>query len=139
MRTAELIKAQAEFEQPRGLDSYNTIYTGIQRMLDEAEEAQQEIFNTDGTSKDEVDYQAFSLEIIDTIIFAHSILGQVCSLTGTSAEEMEKLLESKLQRNQEKYDEAFFNNGWDTATAIRVARHWWNLGLHEEQLGNDIY
>lgn len=80
-----------------------------------------------------------AVEIIDVVIFAHSMLGRIADELGWKPEDVDQLVEAKMAANHTKYDEVFFQNGHDTSTAITLARHWHNLGLNDERLGNDYY
>lgn len=129
--SAELIQAQRDFEQPRGLDTYNTHWHSLMRIQGELSEAVEAYLHE--TPKD------LAVEIIDVVIFAHSMLGRIADELGWKPEDVDQLVEAKMAANHTKYDEVFFQNGHDTSTAITLARHWHNLGLNDERLGNDYY
>lgn len=126
--SAELILAQKDFEQPRGLDRHNTYWHSLMRMQGELSEAVEAYF--EGQPKELA---------VDVVIFAHSMLGKLADELGWQPEDMDQLIEAKMAANYIKYDQAFFENGHSTATAMTLARHWHNLGLAEERLGNDVY
>jgi hypothetical protein len=123
--SAELIQAQRDFEQERGLDRFNTVAHSLERMQGELNEAVEAYLHQ--TPRD------LLLETIDVTIFAHSLMGRLADHLGITPEQVDELVVQKMAANETKYDEAFFQNGWDTSQAITVARHWWNLGLHEEK------
>lgn len=129
--SAELIDSQRHFEEARGLDTFNTVSYGLERTQQELDEAKQA--HTHETP------EALLYELIDVQIFIHSLMGKVADQLGIEPEVIDRMIEAKMTANHSKYDLAFFQNGHDTATAISLARHWHNLGLHEERLGNDVY
>jgi hypothetical protein len=129
--SAELIEAQRHFEAERGLDTFNTIAYGLYRTqveLDEAKHAHEYETPAD-----------LLIELIDVQIFTHSLMGKLANQLGLEPEAVDRMVEAKMAANYSKYDTAFFENGHSTATAMTLARHWHNLGLHEERLGNDVY
>jgi hypothetical protein len=123
--TSELITMQQNFEQERGLDRFNTVAHSLERMQGELNEAVEAYLHQ--TPRD------LLIEVIDVTIFAHSLMGRLADHLGLTPEDVDNLVMEKMAINYTKYDEAFFRNGWDTTQAITVARHWWNLGLHEEK------
>lgn len=127
---AELIHAQRDFEIPRGLNTYNTHWLSLMRMYEELGEA------TDAEIAG--DNRHLATEVVDVVIFAHSLLGRLCEELGWNPEDIDQLIEAKMAHNHAKYDEDFFNT-LKTPDAIRAARHWHNLQLNEERWGNDIY
>lgn len=129
--SCELIIMQKEFEAPRGLDKFNSPKYSMSRIQNEVDEAVEAL--------NEGDTRALAVELVDVIIFAHSLLGKLADELGLQPEDIDQLVEAKMAHNHEKYNEAFFNNGHDTATAITLARHWHNLGLDEERLTNDYF
>lgn len=129
--SANLIEAQRYFEEARGLDKFNTIEFALNRTRQELDEAVHAYHHETP--------EHFLYELIDMNIFLHSILGTVAADIGITPEQVDQMIEAKMAVNHAKYDLAFFQNGHDTATAITLARHWHNLGLHEERLGNDYY
>lgn len=129
--SAELIQAQRDFEQPRGLDRFNTIEYGLDRTRQELDEARHAHENETPL--------ALLFELIDVQIFVHSLMARVADELDIEPAHVDRMIEIKMAHNHEKYDEAFFNNGYDTGTAITMARHWHNLELNDERLGNDYY
>lgn len=77
-------------------------------------------------------------EVCDVVIFAHSLLGRLAEQMGWEPEDIDQLIETKMALNHTKYDEDFFASR-KPEDAIACARHWWNLGLADEQLANDYY
>ncbi|WP_438980241.1 hypothetical protein [Polynucleobacter sp.] len=113
------------------MDTFNTIDYGLDRTRQELEEARH-------AHKNETPW-ALLFELIDVQIFVHSLMARVADELDIEPAHVDRMIEIKMARNHEKYDEAFFNNGYDTGTAITMARHWHNLGLSEERFGNDVY
>lgn len=128
--SSELIHAQRDFEIPRGLNTYNTHWLSLMRMYEELGEATEAYLHE--TPKD------LATEVCDVVIFAHSLLGRLAEQMGWSPEDIDQLIEAKMAKNHVKYDEEFFTSR-KPEDAIACARHWWNLGLADEQLGNDYY
>lgn len=129
--SAEIIHQQREFESERGLDTYNTIQFGLLRLYEEVNEAFQAYQNEPPEN--------LMYELIDVVIFAHSLLGRVAENLNIEPEAIDQAVDRKMLANFTKYDLDFFNNGHDTATAIKHARHWHNLSLNDERLANDYY
>lgn len=128
--SSELIQAQREFEIPRGLHTHNTYGHSLFRIQEEWLEAVDALMNE--TPHD------LMMETIDIVIFCHSLLGNLAEGLGIEPADIDRLIETKVLVNHRKYDEEFFHSR-STADAIVCARHWWNLGLADEQLGNDYY
>jgi hypothetical protein len=129
--SADLIEAQRYFEKSRGLDRLNTIEYGLDRTRQELDEAQH-------AHEYETPW-ALLFELIDVQIFVHSLMGRLADELEIEPAYVDHMIEIKMAHNHEKYDEAFFNNGYETGIAIAMARHWHNLGLSEERFGNDVY
>lgn len=106
------------------MDTFNTIDYGLDRTRQELDEAKY--------AHEYETPEALLYELIDVQIFIHSLMGKVANQLGVEPAAIDQMIETKMAANHTKYDEAFFRNGWDTSQAITVARHWWNLGLHEE-------
>lgn len=128
--SAELIHAQRDFEIPRGLNTYNTYWHSLLRMQEELSEAIEAYLHETP--------QALATEVVDVVIFSHSLLGRLAEQMGWEPEDVDQLIEAKMAKNHMKYDEEFFYSR-KPEDAIACARHWWNLGLADEQLGNDYY
>lgn len=126
---AQSIREQRLFEEPRGLEEFNTIAFRLLRLQEELLEAQYEAYKGN--------LEALLTEVIDVTIFAHSIISKLCEELGIAPEQVDTMVENKFSHNQKKYDESHFL-GRTTADAIKRARHWHNNGLGEE-VGNDYY
>ena len=113
------------------MDTFNTIDYGLDRTRQELDEAKY--------AHEHETPEALLYELIDVQIFIHSLMGKVADQLGVDPEAIDQMIETKMAANHTKYDQAFFGNGHSTETAITLARHWHNLGLSEERLGNDVY
>jgi hypothetical protein len=114
--SAQLIDAQYEFESPRGLLEYNKGARGVSRMLFEVDEAIDEL--------EAGRLPEMMTEIVDMVIFAHSILGWLARETGTRYEDIDRLIEQKMETNLIKYDLRFFD-GKTPDEALREVKEAW--------------
>ena len=121
MSSAELIREQWFFEDPRGLTEWNTYGSRMDRLQEEVDETK--------VALDEESRMAFFMEIADVIIFSHSILGAICRELDIEPEAVDHLIMAKVHQNQEKYPERLFINN-SPEEAIRIAREEWK-GAHE--------
>ena len=121
---SELIYKQHEFQEPRGLNKFNTPKRAFERFMEEVEEMYWEIAVEDENKALE--------ELVDVFIIGGAIALSLCHLTGKSPEEFEAMVHKKFSHNEIKYDQDFFNNGLPLDDALRIAKHWWDLGLHED-------
>jgi len=126
---AQSIREQRLFEEPRGLQEFNTIAFGLLRCQEELLEAQYEAYKGN--------LEALLTEVIDVTIFAHSIIGRLCEELGLAPEQVDTMVEQKFAHNHHKYDERFWI-GRQTSDAIKTARHWHNNGIVQD-IGNDYY
>lgn len=128
--SSELIQAQRDFEIPRGLNNYNTHWHSLLRMQEELSEAIEAYLHETP--------QALATEVVDVVIFSHSLLGRLAEQMGWEPSDIDQLIEAKMAANHRKYDEEFFATR-KPENAIACARHWWNLGLADEEFRNDVY
>ena len=123
--SAELIDFQFEFEEPRGLLEFNSLPHGFFRMMEEMEEARIEM--------EKGDYEALLVELADTLIFMHSMFGNIVRKLGLAPEEVDRIIEKKAAQNHVKYSMEFFSEGRSTAEAMALAKASWDLTHHKEQ------
>lgn len=126
--TAELIDAQYCFEEERGLLEFNIPPHSFFRLFEELEE----VIEAYSRSND-LDVLR---ELIDCLIFIHSIFGQYARKLGISPERVDQMIEEKMAINQIKYDTRYFRAGKPTKQALQEAKRAWN---GEEWEGNDYY
>ena len=134
--SAELITHQRQFEGARGLDTFNTLDLAIDRMQEELDEAKAELKTGDT--------MALLFEVIDTVIFAHSIFSKLCYQLGIPEDYVDNYIDQKMEHNFNKYHEDHFDlvglevggKTYTTRDAIDRARHHHN---HELPEGNDAY
>lgn len=122
-KVSELFRMQDEFQEPRKLNEHNNPRTAFNRMMDEVEELYWEIAGDNPNGALE--------ELVDVFILGAAVGLALTKETGKTPEDFDDMIMKKFLRNQEKYDPDFFNS-YDVVTALRVARHWWALGLHED-------
>lgn len=115
--SAELIDFQYDFEEPRGLLEHNKGARGVSRMLDEVAEAVTEL--EDGNLNEMIG------EVIDVVIFAHSILGWLARETGIPYDGIDRMIEQKMECNHQKYRVELFSQ-YPVEEAIKIAREEWN-------------
>ena len=118
----ELATRIEDWEENRNLTYYNTPQVLENRLIDEVTELQ------------EAEMSHKMLEAADVLIFTISLMRRLAHEQGLPIEAVEQAVMHKMQRNEHKYDEDFFNDY--SERAISRARHFYNSDLPE---GNDIY
>lgn len=114
--SSELIDAQYEFELPRGLLDHNTGEFVLHRLSEELGEVWEE--------HDAQNYLRMLQELIDVVIFSHSIMGDLCRRLDIAYEEVDRMIEAKMLQNAQKYHISHFSNR-STAEAIEYSRQRW--------------
>lgn len=130
---ASMVYFQREiFEKPRNLWRHNTPEFGLDRTIEEIEEARAEL-------TENPNWGAFLDELADVVIFVTSVAAHAIDQAGLEDTALSDAVIRKLNRNLTKYDEDFFGLQPISISLVN-ARHWWNLGLHENPPeGNDYY
>jgi len=118
----ELATRIADWEENRNLTYYNTPQVLENRLIDEVQELQ------------EAEVGDKMLEAADILIFTISLMRRLAHEQGLPIEAVEQAVMHKMQRNEHKYDEDFFNDS--SERAISRARHFYDSDLPE---GNDVY
>lgn len=115
--SADLIDAQYIFEEERGLLGYNIPPHAFFRLFDELEETIEAYEQKD-------DFEVLK-ELIDVNVFLHSLFGYYTRKLGLAPEQVDRMVEQKMEQNNVKYSREWFD-GNTPEEALKKAKEAWN-------------